>query len=385
MSALDRGGDLLVFSHLRWDFVFQRPQHLLSRLASWWRIWFVEEPVPGSSAGWTLRDEAPGITVCRPTTTADAPGFSGPQTALLAPLVRRLIEEQGIQRPVVWLETPLATPLLQSVDASLVVYDCMDELSAFLHAPAELLARERELLARAHVVFTGGPSLYRAKRPLHPRVYCFPSSVHTAHFARARSSCAEAPEQAAMPRPRLGFAGVIDERFDLALLDGVAAARPDWQFVLLGPTVKIDPGRIPQRPNIASFGMKPYADLPAYLAGWDVCLLPFARNRSTQFISPTKTLEYMAAGRPIVSTPVGDVAELYGRIVYLADGVERFVAACEQAMSATPLERDARAARARAALRATSWDKTARRMHELLMARLAAGQASRPQRMDQPC
>jgi len=385
VSALDQRGDLLVFSHLRWDFVFQRPQHLLSRLATWWRIWFVEEPVPGASPEWTLRDVAPGITVCRPTTTADAPGFGGAQTASLLPLVRRLIEEQGIQRPVVWLETPLATPLLQGLEASLVVYDCMDELSAFLHAPPELLARERELLARAHLVFTGGPSLYRAKRPLHPRVYCFPSSVDTAHFARARGNCTEAPEQAALPRPRLGFAGVIDERFDVALLDGVAAARPDWQFVLLGPTVKIDPARVPQRPNITSFGMKPYAELPMYLTGWDVCLLPFARNKSTQFISPTKTLEYMAAGRPIVSTPIGDVAELYGRIVYLADGVERFGAACEQAMAAPPLEREARAARARAALRATSWDKTARRMHELLMARLAAGHATRAQRADQPC
>jgi UDP-galactopyranose mutase len=300
-------------------------------------------------------------------------------------MLRRLIDEQGIQRPVTWLETPLAVPLLQAVEPSLVVYDCMDELSAFMHAPPELLARERELLARAHVVFTGGPSLYRAKRPLHPRVYCFPSSVHVGHFARARGNCAEAPDQAALPRPRLGFAGVIDERLDTALIDGVAAARPDWQLVLIGPTVKIDPASVPQRPNIAYLGMKPYADLPAYLTGWDVCVMPFARNRSTQFISPTKTLEYMAAGRPIVSTPIGDVAELYGRIVYLADGVERFVAACQQAMDASPLERDARAARARAALRATSWDKTARRMHELLMARLAAGHAPRRERADQPC
>jgi UDP-galactopyranose mutase len=365
-------GDLVVFSHLRWDFVFQRPQHLMSRLAEYWRVWFVEEPVPSDAPGWIIDAVAPNVLVCRPRTGRSEPGFASPQAERLIPLVRSLLEAHGVQRPVVWLYTPLATPLLAAVPASAVVYDCMDELSAFLNAPPELLARETELLEAADVVFTGGPSLYRAKRSRHPAVHCFPSSVEVEHFARARV-CAEAEDQAALPRPRLGFYGVIDERLDTALIDTVARRRPDWQLVMVGPVVKIDPATLPRRPNIAYVGMRSYEALPSYLAGWDVCLLPFARNEATRFISPTKTLEYMAAELPIVSTPIEDVAEPYGRIVYLGGTPDEFVAACEQALGAGVLEREARATRARAVLRGTSWDDTARRMRDLLDWHATAG------------
>jgi UDP-galactopyranose mutase len=365
-------GDLVVFSHLRWDFVFQRPQHLMSRLAEYWRVWFVEEPVPSDAPGWIIDAVAPNVLVCRPRTGRSEPGFASPQAERLIPLVRSLLEAHGVRRPVVWLYTPLATPLLAAVPASAVVYDCMDELSAFLNAPPELLARETELLDAADVVFTGGPSLYRAKRSRHPAVHCFPSSVEVEHFARARV-CAEAEDQAALPRPRLGFYGVIDERLDTALIDTVARRRPDWQLVMVGPVVKIDPASLPRRPNIAYVGMRSYEALPSYLAGWDVCLLPFARNEATRFISPTKTLEYMAAELPIVSTPIEDVAEPYGRIVYLGGTPDEFVAACEQALGAGVLEREARATRARAVLRGTSWDDTARRMRDLLDWHATAG------------
>src|SRR5688572_11305171 len=344
----------------------------MSRLAEYWRVWFVEEPVPSDAPGWIIDAVAPNVLVCRPRTGRSEPGFASPQAERLIPLVRSLLEAHGVQRPVVWLYTPLATPLLAAVPASAVVYDCMDELSAFLNAPPELLARETELLDAADVVFTGGPSLYRAKRSRHPAVHCFPSSVEVEHFARARV-CAEAEDQAALPRPRLGFYGVIDERLDTALIDTVARRRPDWQLVMVGPVVKIDPASLPRRPNIAYVGMRSYEALPSYLAGWDVCLLPFARNEATRFISPTKTLEYMAAELPIVSTPIEDVAEPYGRIVYLGGTPDEFVAACEQALGAGVLEREARATRARAVLRGTSWDDTARRMRDLLDWHATAG------------
>jgi UDP-galactopyranose mutase len=252
----------------------------------------------------------------------------------------------------------------------------MDELSLFLGAPPELLSREEALLESADVMFTGGPSLYRAKQARHSNVHCFPSSVDAAHFRAARagdpSAVAEAEDQAGLPRPRLGFFGVIDERLDLALLDHIAQARPEWQIVLVGPVVKIDPDSLPRRPNIHYFGQRSYDELPRYLRGWDVCLLPFAMNDATRFISPTKTLEYMAAELPIVSTPITDVVEPYGDMVYLGATPEEFLAACEAALSSSPDERARRSAQMRRVLAGTSWDVTVSAMETLLAAALAA-------------
>jgi glycosyltransferase involved in cell wall biosynthesis len=231
-----------------------------------------------------------------------------------------------------------------------------------------LLSWEAALLECADVMFTGGPSLYRAKQARHPNVHCFPSSVDAAHFRQAREGMAEAEDQASIPHPRLGFYGVIDERLDLRLLDAVAEARPDWHIVLVGPVVKIDPASLPRRPNIHYFGQRSYDDLPRYLAGWDVCLLPFARNDATRFISPTKTLEYMAAELPIVSTPITDVAEPYGNIVYLGSTPEEFLAGCEAALAAGPEERASRCDRMRRILAGTSWDVTVAAMEKLLAA-----------------
>jgi glycosyltransferase involved in cell wall biosynthesis len=225
-------------------------------------------------------------------------------------------------------------------------------------------------------MFTGGPSLFRAKQARHPNVHCFPSSVDAAHFRVARTGddrtrVAEAEDQAGLPHPRLGFYGVIDERLDLNLVDFTARAHPEWQIVLVGPVVKIDPAILPRRENIHYYGQRTYDDLPRYLAGWDVCLLPFARNEATRFISPTKTLEYMAAELPIVSTPITDVAEPYGDIVYLGDTPEEFLAACEAALNSGAEERAGRAAQMRRVLAGTSWDVTVSAMEKLLAAAVA--------------
>lgn len=364
---------LVVFSHLRWDFVYQRPQHVLSRLAARRPVYVVEEPVfDGGPARWERQSPAPGVTILRPHTPVEEPGFSDAQVEAIRPLVAELAAVLG---PCdVWFYTPLALPLLEALDGPgssvrAVVYDCMDELSAFDHAPAALLDRERELLARADLVFTGGPSLYRAKRDRHPRVHCFPSSVDAAHFGRARPDAPaleEPADQREIPHPRLGFFGVIDERLDRALIGELAAARPEWHVVMVGPVVKIDPASLPQAPNLHWLGPKRYDELPAYLAGWDVCLLPFARCKATEFISPTKTLEYMAAERPVVSTPITDVAEPYGDVVYLADGPEAFLAACEATLRASPRQRAANVADMRDAVARTSWDATAGQMAALL-------------------
>jgi UDP-galactopyranose mutase len=367
---------IVVFSHLRWDFVYQRPQQLLSRLAGRRRVLYVEEPVDAGPEqdGWELSRPAVELLVARPRLGGLGQRSSDDVEQAISALLRDLLEAEEVARPVAWLYTPMALPLLDAVDPSLVVYDCMDELSLFLGAPPELVRREAELLDRADLVFTGGASLYDAKRERHPRVFCFPSSVDAAHFGRARPGAAtleEPADQADLPRPRLGFFGVLDERLDLALLNALASAHPEWQIVMVGPTVKIDPAALPRHRNIHYLGQRPYEQLPAYLAGWDVCLLPFARNDATRFISPTKTLEYMAAERPIVSTRITDVVRSYSDIVYLADEPAEFVRSCERALAAPREEREARLRAGREVLARTSWDETAKRMEQLIDQALA--------------
>jgi UDP-galactopyranose mutase len=367
---------LIVFSHLRWDFVFQRPQHLLSRLARRWNILFVEEPVLGQSDCAEILTPAPRVRVLRPHTTVQAPGFHDEQMQAVAALLSRQLRRDGIDDYVVWFYTPMAVPLLDGLEPRAIVYDCMDELSAFANAPAQLLLREATLLRVANVVFTGGPSLYESKRHLHPAVHCFPSSVDVAHFSLGRNALCAHPALAALPRPRLGFFGVIDERFDAPLVAELARQRPDWQICLVGPVVKIDPATLPRAENIHYFPQQAYEALPSFLAGWDVCLLPFARNQATRFISPTKTLEYLAADKPVVSTPIADVASLYGEVVSIAGDAEAFIAACESALAAPAA---ARIERARRLLATTSWDVTAQHIADLLDVAIADGPSAAAQ------
>ncbi|TFW25982.1 glycosyltransferase, partial [Duganella callida] len=333
---------MIVFCHLRWDFVYQRPQHLLSRLAQHYRILFVEEPVYHDGAAYLKTSTpAPNVTVYQPHTPVQAPGFHDDQLAVLQPL---LAELPGIdQQPIVWFYTPMALPLLPP-NAGLIVYDCMDELSAFKNPPKQLLQRETALLKTADLVFTGGPSLYEAKRNRHDNAHCFASSVDAVHFHQALDRSNGHPLHADIPHPRLGYYGVIDERFDTQLIADLADANPDWQLVMVGPVVKIDPAELPQRENIHYLGQQSYQVLPQFLAGWDVCLMPFALNEATRYISPTKVLEYMAAELPIVSTAIHDVEKPYGDIVAIGHTHEEFIAACATALA---MDDDQRAAMAR--------------------------------------
>jgi UDP-galactopyranose mutase len=363
--------DVICLSHLRWNFVFQRPQHLLTRCAREHRVFFVEEPVFGEGVTPHLRVEVDGpVTVVVP----HLPEGLAHESSIAAQrtLLDHFIETEGIRDYVLWYYTPMALALTRHLSPKAVVYDCMDELSAFQGAPATLREHERELMQRASLVLTGGRSLYEAKRHQHHNIHALPSSVDVAHFARARGITADPRDQAGIPHPRLGFFGVIDERLDIALVDGVAAARPDWHLVMIGPVVKIDPASLPQRPNIHYLGSKPYGELPHYLAGWDVALLPFARNEATRFISPTKTPEYMAAGKPVVSTSIHDVVRPYGEqgLVRIADDVPAFVDACLAAMTEDVSER---VTAADAFLRQTSWDGTWTRIRGLLRAALRSG------------
>jgi UDP-galactopyranose mutase len=357
--------DLICLSHLRWNFVFQRPQHLLGRAAGERRVFFVEEPFATDGEPFLEQRTSPeGVRVCVP--HLPDPNLASPATLeVLARLLHALVEEHEIVRPVVWHYSPMWEPVFRGVDASAVVYDCMDELSAFRFAPPELLERERSLLRRADLVFTGGRSLWEAKRDQHPSVHCFPSSVDVEHWRQAREGLPEPVDMADIPHPRLGYAGVIDERLDLDLIREAAARRPDWHWVLVGPVAKIDPASVPRSPNVHLLGGKEYTELPAYMAHWDVALMPFALNESTRFISPTKTPEYLAAGLPVVSTPVRDVVRTYGEpgLVEIAAAPDSWIAACERALE----DRDpGRRTRADALLDTMSWDTTWSEMDRLI-------------------
>ncbi len=356
--------DVVVLSHLRWNFVYQRPQHLLSRCARQHRVFFVEEPIATDGPiRMDVTTPRPGVWVAVPR----LPEGTSPREAEMIQrhLLDDLLAERRVRSFVLWYYTPMAMAFSRHLDPLATVYDCMNELSAFAGAPPEMQEREQALLARADLVFTGGQTLYEAKRDQHPHVFAFPSSVDVPHFARARQTMRDPADQCAIPHPRLGFFGVIDERMDLELLAGIAQARPAWQLVLIGPVVKVNPAILPQAPNIHYLGRKEYDDLPSYLAGWDVALLPFAINASTRFISPTKTPEYLAAGKPVVSTPIRDVVQPYGvrGLVHIAGTTPEFVAAVERALSE---DAAARIQRADAFLAQESWDSTWERMHRLI-------------------
>lgn len=358
---------LLCLSHLRWSFVYQRPQHLMSRFAHAYNVLYFEEPLPADDAeAWLeVRAEEDGVQVLVPRLPW------GLEPSRRNEAIRTLLDTHlarlGVDDLLLWYYTPMSLAFSDHLQPRAVIYDCMDELSAFHGAPPELVERERELLAWADVVFTGGHSIWEAKRELHNNAHAFPSSVDIAHFARAREQQADPVDQASIGTPRLGFYGVIDERFDIDLLSNLAMRRPQWQFVMLGPVVKIDPASLPNHANIHYLGSKTYDELPQYLAGWDVALMPFAMNESTRFISPTKTPEYLAGGCMVVSTPIADVVRRYGDsgLVLIAATVEEFIAACEHALVLSA-DREILLADADRILGDMSWDQTQASMQEMI-------------------
>jgi UDP-galactopyranose mutase len=367
-SAQNFEADLVCLSHLRWDFVYQRPQHLLSRCAKQRRVFFVEEPIfdqGPSRLDVTQRED--GVYVVVPHLPE---GLSNEVAveAIQQAMIDRLFAEHQIRDYVLWYYTPMALGWTRHLKPLATVYDCMDELSAFRNAPRSLREREAELFRRADLVFTGGQSLYEAKRDQHQNVYAFPSSIDRAHFAQARNIMTDPADQAGIPHPRMGFFGVVDERFDIELLDAISAARPDWNFVIIGPVVKINEADLPHRDNIHYLGSKSYKELPLYLAGWDVAALLFARNESTRFISPTKTPEYLAAGRPVVSTSIRDVVRPYGKLglVRIADDAAEFIKAAAEIGMDEQSDNSAWLANVDEFLAKISWDRTWGEMAELI-------------------
>ncbi len=352
--------DVVCLSHLRWDFVFQRPQHLLTRAAIGGRVFYIEEPIFESvdAAFLQLRTVDGGVVIGQPVLPhAGQQGSHLDAVRAQRKLVEQLVRDEVLQDFVLWVYTPMALAYADTLQPAAVVYDCMDELSAFRGAPPALLGYEQQLLECADVVFTGGASLFEGKRHRHPNVYLFASSVDVPHFAQAREAQEEPADQAGIAHPRVGFYGVLDERMDWPLLQRLAELKPDMQFVMLGPLTKIDVDELPQAKNLHYLGAKSYAELPQYLAGWDAAMLPFALNEATRFISPTKTPEYLAAHKRVVSTAIRDVVTPYGDsgLVAIARTPEEFVNALDAAiLPADP----AWTVKVDAALSEMSWDRT---------------------------
>ncbi len=352
---------LLCFAHLRWNFVYQRPQHLMSRAAAHADVFFIEEPVFADVAkpGFGIEAQAGGVQVMTPVLSHSL--IHADVFAVQRELLDAWLAERKLTKFVAWYYTPMALLFSDHLHAEVTVYDCMDQLSAFQGAPPELIEQERRLFEIADVVFTGGRSLYDEKRGAHRNVHLFPSSVDRAHFAAGRQPQVDPFDQAAIPHPRIGFFGVLDERLDRELLHQASEREPSWHFLMIGPVVKISGDELPRAANIHYLGQKPYSELPQYLAHWDVAMLPFAQNASTRFISPTKTPEYLAAGKPVVSTPVRDVAEPYGRLglARIAANADEFCEAIAELLE--PPEEDWLPA-VDEFLRHTSWDETFGRM-----------------------
>lgn len=371
---------IIVHCHLRWDFVWQRPQQLFSRLVADHPVLFIEDPLPTEGDAWLeLSEPYPNLVRMVPRLPPQAPSEVDAQWRLLLPLMEQALAQHELLaarfvQPVQWFYSPMSAPvLLGRFGARGTVYDCMDELANFRFAPPDIVERERFLLARADVVFTGGYRLYQEKSRHHSTVHFHGCGVDAGHFGRARVASTTVPEAIAhLPGRVLGYVGVIDERLDYGLIEALARRFPDASIAMAGPVVKVDPAELPRLPNIHWLGQQPYDLLPALVKGFDVCLMPFALNDATRYINPTKTLEYMATGKPIVSTAVADVVRNFTPVVDVAHSVEAFLDAVERAAVAPdPALLREGIARAMAA----SWDSTVSTMRqELLDAVLPARQ-----------
>lgn len=360
---------LVCFSHLRWDFVYQRPQHLLSRFARNFKVYYVEEPFFDAETD-TLQvtQSAENLWVVVPHLRE---GLKEEDVvAIQKELLATFFISNDITQYIFWYYTPMALAITDHFNPLLVVYDCMDELSAFKFAPQALKDREKELFRKADLVFTGGYSLYEAKKNWHPDVHAFPSSIDAEHFYRARLYNNDPVDQTIIPHPRIGYFGVIDERMDLNLIEGIARRKPEWHIVMVGPVCKISPDTLPKLPNIHYLGMKSYNELPSYISGWDIAMLPFAHNEATRYISPTKTPEYLAAGKPVISTPIIDVLRQYGRngLVNIAGTPEEFVRVASLEFENT--DREEWLEQVNELLSHNSWDKTWQRMMYLVTRKL---------------
>lgn len=348
--------DMIVFCHLRWQFVYQRPQHLISRMSKSMKVLLIEEPIAFEAE----QENTANLIIVNDNLHILQPRVQSIEA--IANVLPQYIKDKNISTG--WFYSASFSPLLDAFQFETIVYDCMDELTLFKGAPEHLIHQEKYLMANADIVFTGGKSLYESKKQNHSNVYCFPSSVDERHFAQALNGIEIPADIANVQSPVVGYFGVIDERIDLKLLHETALKLPKVSFVIIGPLAKIDQADLPKEENIYYLGMRSYNELPNYIKGFDIAMMPFAINDATKYISPTKTLEYMAAGKPIISTKITDVVRDYSNCVSLIETADDFCDAItllfdKRASALIPLKYTE-------ILKNTSWDSTAARMQEII-------------------
>jgi glycosyltransferase involved in cell wall biosynthesis len=357
--------DIICLSHLRWNFVYQRPQHLMSRFSKTSRVFFIEEPYFDAPFDcYDMKKDSGNVWIITPHYESN---LSEDQIIVRQKeFVDMVITTMGINNYILWYYSPMAVEYTAHLAPDVVVFDCMDELSAFKFAHPNTVKNEIRVFRFADIVFTGGRSLFEAKRDRHDNIHLFPSSIDKQHFYTAREITTEPDDQQRIPHPRIGYYGVLDERIDFALIGEVAARKKDWQFVLIGPTAKIDTSVLPKDNNIHYLGMKDYEELPEYLAGWDIAMMPFAINEATRFISPTKTPEYLCGGKEVIATPVPDVVTEYGQegLVHIATTADEFILNAEQILHSPIDER--RLDEIDSSLSDMSWDNTWSKMNSLI-------------------
>jgi glycosyltransferase involved in cell wall biosynthesis len=368
---------IIAFSHLGWDWVWQRPQQYLSRLAKKHRVLFVESCRSEQSETtyqFYTPENHPNITVLQihfPASKWEDYAFMDPERRRV--LLKALSEELAgqFESPILWFYDPMTVvSTIGYLNEKVVVYDCMDELSQFKGAPAELVSREQALVRKADVVFCGGRKMREKRLPLNANTHFFGTGVDCAHFGAALNpALAVAPEIAALKSPVLGYFGVVDERIDYDLLAKLADARPDWSVVMVGPAIKVDPANFPQRKNLHWLGGRQYTELPAITKGFDVCLMPFALNAATEYINPTKALEYMAAGKPVVSSSLSEVRSNFKDVARIGESHDEFIKFCRE--EATNPSR-ARIKKGLALAGANTWESNLARMEALIAEALTA-------------
>lgn len=365
--------DMSIYSQLRWDFVYQRPQHIIGRKAKEYRTFYFEEPMDIETTPHTDRRDAnyhhyvseEGVNVIVPLVHIE----DMENISLLEKIVKQVHQDFSIEQDIFWYYTPMAMAYTSFFNPKITIYDCMDQLAAFKNAPQNLISLEKELFKKADIVFTGGRSLYKEKKQNHDFVHCFPSSIDQEHFGQSKTALPDPDDQEQIAHPRAGFFGVVDERFDTELLKETAALLPEWNFIIVGPTAKIDPEILPKADNIHYLGMKKYAELPYYLANWDAAIMPFALNESTKYISPTKTPEYLAAGKKVISTAVHDVVHPYEDLGLVSIGrtPQEFADHIRNSQGTDPEW----AEKVKVFLDDYSWDDTVQKMNQLIKEKLA--------------
>jgi glycosyltransferase involved in cell wall biosynthesis len=363
---------IVAFSHLRWSFVWQRPQQFLSRFAEEHPVLFIEEPIydlgRDQEPMLELQDAQNGVVVAIPHLRDGDRWEESHDT--IRELASRAIDTINLDgqfdEPILWYYSPMMVEWsLDHFPAKGVVYDCMDELSQFKFAPQGLIENERRLMDRADVVFTGGQELYEKKSRQHDNAHFFGCGVEYEHFAKAQDADGPIPNDVKnLKKPIIGWFGVIDERVDYELIRKAAELRPDYSFVLVGPVVKVDPASLPQAPNIHWLGGRDYKQLPDYCRAFDVCMMCFAINEATEFINPTKALEYLATGKPVISTPVRDVVRQYRDLVEIAASPEEFVEKLDQLVQHPDPDRIEKGIEK---ARESSWEGTVSQMRELIL------------------